>query len=145
MSSGYISLWREGEPNGLALTSMDLIRLCDLATLFGWDDSAAAYQLAAPGDGVEDDMGLLTEPMAQALAATLERALNDIPNHDARLHKLRPCGWAGPHAAEQGWLEEDPSQPLSPLEYCSGEDKEFVRQAVAFCRRGGFWVKREYF
>lgn len=138
MSSGYYSLQRGDE--GLELPGTDRDRVLELARLGGWHDPAADGEIRRAGDGVEDDVGVLTAEQARGLADALAEAIDDIPGHDARAHKLRPCPWAGPGAAERGWLEEDPLWPLSPLEWWSGEDKEFIRELVAFCRRGGFRV-----
>jgi hypothetical protein len=142
MSSGYYSLER-GEDDGLTLLASDRDRVLDLARLCGWRDPAAAGELRGAGDGVDDDVGVLTAEQACRLADALAQAIDDIPDHDARTDKLRPSPWAGPGAAERGWLEEDPLRPLSPLEWWCGEDKEFIREVVAFCRRGGFRVVQE--
>jgi hypothetical protein len=99
--------------------------------------------MRSAGDGEEDDVGVVTTEQAERLAEALAGALEDIPDHDARTHKLRPSPWAGPDAARRGWLEEDPLRPLSPLEWWSGQDKEFIRELVSFCRRGGFLVVKE--
>jgi hypothetical protein len=139
MSTGYISLERSSDDE-LGMLPGDRNRILALVRLAGWRDSQAAYELLFAGDGVSDDAGVLTTEQACRLADALEATLDDIPDYDARRHKLRPCPWAGPQAAEQGWLEEDPQRPLSPLEYWSGQEKDLVRELAAFCRRGSFRV-----
>jgi hypothetical protein len=68
------------------------------------------------------------------LADALESVLPDIPDHDARRHKLRAVR-GGPPA---GWLEEDRRRPLSPLERHSGSAcKEWLKTFIAFLRSGG--------
>jgi hypothetical protein len=142
MSNSYTSLERSSDDE-LGLLPGDRHRILALARLSGWRDPQAAYELFLAGDGVEDDVGVLTAEQAGRLADALAATLDDIPDHDACRHKLRPCPWAGSLAAEQGWLEEDPQQPLSPLEYWSGEDKELIQDLVAFCKRGGFRIVRQ--
>jgi hypothetical protein len=146
MSNGYLSLERPGESvfDGLPLTRKDLRHLLELAGLYGWADHEAARELLFAGDGVSDDTGALSDQMARRLGRVLEQALDDLPNHDARGHKLRPARWAGPDAAKNGWLEEDPAHPLSPLERFSGAEKEWVREVAMFCRRGAFRVVWEW-
>lgn len=143
MSNGYISLERRGN-DSLAVTGDDCRHLIELAGLYGWRDPEVARAFWCPSDGVEDDINTVGAEQAGRLADFLDQALDNIPDHDARRHKLRGCAWAGPNAAERGWLEEDPRRPLSPLERFSGDEKEFVRQVAAFCRGGAFRVIFEW-
>jgi hypothetical protein len=141
MSAGYYSIEpRCGE--SFSVLPDDWRRVVALARFAGWRDHTAARELLFAGDGIEDDVGELTEAQAFRLGDALRRALDDIPNHDTQSHKLRACPWAGPNA-QQGWLEEDPLQTLSLLERFSGEDKELVLEMVALCGRGGFRVAWE--
>lgn len=142
--NGYISLERAGN-DALALMPDDVRHIAALARLFGWDDQEADREWRSTGDGVEDDAGSLSDSQASGLRVALQRALDDLPNHDAMRHKLKPCSWAGPRAAEQGWLEEDEQQRLTVLERFSGDGKQLVRDLVAFLRRGAFRVVREQF
>jgi hypothetical protein len=140
MSYGYISCEREGDDNFVAMLPGDRQRLLDLAELYGWDDLQTGREFSSVRPRTEDDdayVGTVTAEQALRLVEALERALPDIPDHDARLHKLRKPAWAG---VDDAALEEDPQQPLTLLEWFSGDEKEYVRQMIAFCRGGAFRV-----
>ncbi len=138
MSNGYVDFQR-GEA-ALGLLPDDCRNVGRLAEMYGWRDREGACALFFFGDGAEDDAGSLDERQAAALAAALESALPDIPDHDARRPKLRPCAWAGAAAEAHGWLEEDPRNPLTLLERFSGDEKELLKELIAFLRRGAFRV-----
>jgi hypothetical protein len=69
-----------------------------------------------------------------ALADALERALPDIPDHDAMAHKTFE------HPSEPGVRLVPIDTPTSPYEWFSGDKKGLVRQFIAYCRRGGFEI-----
>jgi hypothetical protein len=127
MSCGYICLERDGS-DVFTLGREDVRDLVGLARMYGWHDPEARRALNPDSDGTPD---ALTGRSARALAAALEEALDDLPDHDAVSHKLRTC-------PRTGWVEEDPRRPVSLIERFSGPSKETLRDLVAFCRRGPF-------
>jgi hypothetical protein len=72
---------------------------------------------------------------ARALADALERALPDIPNHDALEHKAFTA--PGLPSGER-FIRAD--EDINPLEYYSGESKLHLRQFIELCRQGGFEI-----
>jgi hypothetical protein len=104
----------------------------------------------------------VTEEDARSLACSLERALSDIPDHDALAGKqldrdpfnLPPDAnldkaiperiaeyWAFcPEPGDTNWQKHDP-YGISPLEVFSGPRKEWVRGFIEFCRAGEFCLQ----
>jgi hypothetical protein len=76
----------------------------------------------------------VTAEDARALADALERALPDIPDHDAMAHKTFE------HPSEPGVRLVAIDTPASPYEWFSGDKKRLVRQFIDFCRQGGFEI-----
>jgi hypothetical protein len=75
----------------------------------------------------------VTDADARALADALERALPDVPGHDAMEHKTFT------HPGLPGVRLMDARTPVNPFEWFSGK-KDVLRDFVAFCRRGGFAI-----
>lgn len=126
----------------------------ELAADHGWEPAGTL----APDDWEEEaeeewDGGYLspdgqqvTDEDAGNLADALERALGDIPDHDARVHK--PAGYPLPRAMIR--LLRDmpgdnpppgPEQCLNAREWFSGKRKQAVRDFIAFCQRGSFTIR----
>jgi hypothetical protein len=107
---------------GWHFTTSDWEMLVELACMYGWE---AIAESDYPG-------GKVTADGARKLADALERALPDIPRHDALRHKARETPFG---------LGFDPDVPLSPLEFFSGPGgRRHLREFVAFCRGGEFWL-----
>jgi hypothetical protein len=71
---------------------------------------------------------------ARNLADALERALPDIPDHDALIHKTFE------HPGSPGMRLLALDTPASPYEWFSGDKKRYVREFIAYCRQGGFEI-----
>ncbi len=71
---------------------------------------------------------------AHQLADALERALPDIPNHDAMEHKTIQFGSDPADRAIPCGTE------YTPAEYFSGTGKAMLRDFIEFCRQGGFEI-----
>jgi hypothetical protein len=71
---------------------------------------------------------------ALALADALERALPDVPSHDALEHKLVEV----PGAPGEGFVPV--GTPVTAFEWFSGPNKPFLESFIAFCRQGGFQI-----
>src|SRR4051812_296752 len=77
-----------------------------LANQYGWEPQETNY--------FSNEGGLVCEEDAAALALALEKALDDIPDHDALAHKTKPIeGFPGMHI-----IDDD----VSLIEYFSGPD-----------------------
>jgi hypothetical protein len=98
---------------------------------------------------------------AAGLAEALERALPDIPDHDAMVSKtlttnpfelspdedietgirtrISECFAYCPQPGESNSNRPDP-YGVSPLEVLSGVVKDLVRVFIVFCRNGGFYI-----
>ena len=77
---------------------------------------------------------VVTAEDAQTLADALERALPDLPNHDALEHKAVELRSA------PGELALPLGTPVNPFEWFSGKNKEHLKTFIAFCRQGGFEI-----
>jgi hypothetical protein len=75
----------------------------------------------------------VTAADARALADALERALPDVPDHDALKDK------AFYHPSLPGVPLLDARTPVNPFEWFSGK-KKVLRSFITFCRRGGFEI-----
>jgi hypothetical protein len=102
--------------------------LIDLAIHYGfpYDDPSE------PED--EEGRFRVTAQKARAFADALERALPDIPDHDALEHKVVF------HPAAPGERLLPFETPVSPFEFFSGEKKERLKEFIALCRRGGLVI-----
>jgi len=86
------------------------------------------------GGYFSNDGQRVTAEDARELAAALERALPDVPDHDALRHKARPLGNSGEFGIPVG-------TPTTPSEWFSGDRKQRLREFIAFCRAGGFVIR----
>jgi hypothetical protein len=77
---------------------------------------------------------LVTATDAQALADALERALPDVPAHDALGHKTVELKSApGERLLPFG-------TPVNPFEWFSGKNRERLKDFITFCQKGGFEI-----
>jgi hypothetical protein len=76
----------------------------------------------------------VTAADAGNLAAALAQALPEIPDEEAVAHKLEPDPFE-----PQRWAQKE-GEALTDLEFFFGERHERVREFIAFCRQGGFWI-----
>jgi hypothetical protein len=74
----------------------------------------------------------VTAQDAWALAEALERALPDVPNHDALAGKTVEL----PVAPGERFLPL--GTPVNPFEWFSGENRRHLVGFIAFCWQGGF-------
>jgi hypothetical protein len=68
---------------------------------------------------------------ARALADSLERALPDVPSHDALADKVVTVG--GERCLPLGTA-------VSPFEWFSGANRRHLEEFIALCRQGGFAI-----
>jgi hypothetical protein len=123
-------------------------RMLALAQIYGWQSQGTAPpdELAIDAEMWKGDPSdwdgryfpsygqQVTEVDAKDLAAALERALPDIPDHDARGNK------AERKDDDTGWLATADSR-VNALEAFSGPSKEIFRSFIAHCREeGGLWL-----
>ena len=92
-----------------------------------------------PGDPVLDGYysnsgSHVTAADARALAKALEKALPDLPGHDA----LAPKTFEDPRLAGERFLRR--GTPVTPFEWFSGANKEHLKGFIALCRQGGFEI-----
>lgn len=82
-----------------------------------------------------NDGQTVTAADALAIADALERALDDIPDHNAIDHKTKKV------KTKSGCVDVVPRDAeISPLEALSGTNKPFVREFIVFCRQGAFEI-----
>ena len=88
----------------------------------------------------------VTEEDAAHIADALEKALDDIPDFDTGEKWVThgptnlPTDPVERSLVEEGFAVSGPNGSLSPLEYFSGEDKQLVRDFIAYCRAGTFYI-----
>jgi hypothetical protein len=83
----------------------------------------------------------MTARDARNLAEALDRALMDLPNHDAFALTSNPrCRVPDDYARRMSLLEAHPG-PLSPLEAFSGPGKAMLRDFIVHCSEcPEFWL-----
>ena len=111
------------------------------------------YQLGAEWDGgyLTNDGQTVKDEDARSLAAALERALDDISNHNTPIdwNSLFEANddlpeWLSPE--ERAIIEEELQDGLldilglSPLEYFAGDEKRHLKELIRFCRLGSFEI-----
>ncbi len=122
--------------------------MLQLAYLYGWEPlGTEPHQWIDPETGELDersqdpdkwdrnytsnDFQWVTEEDAARIAQALENALEDILDHDVGETRVE----YGPKMVFTG-----PGVPTGLLEYFSGAGKQRVRDFVAFCRDGAFFL-----
>jgi hypothetical protein len=111
------------------------VALTGLAIDYGWSPSPASWSDRDEAN-CELILDRVTDADAHALADALERALPDIPGHDALSNHPRR-GLVGEGGPAGRFL----SKPPSLFEWFSGPNKQWVRGLIRFARRGGFRVE----
>lgn len=95
-----------------------------LASLYGWTATRSGNPRAGDNESSPDYLFAEVERVASAdchaIAEAIERALPDIPDHDARLEGGDPAAYSV---------------------YFSGIGKLWLRALAAFCRTGSFFVR----
>jgi hypothetical protein len=111
--------------------------LLRLASTYGWEPAGTRPPKRCrtwDGNYVTNDGQRVTAADARRLADALEKALPDLPDHDALEHKKKRVG----QSEEFGipW-----QTPTNPFEWFSGAGKERLRTFIAYCRAGGFTIR----
>ncbi len=119
--------------------------------MLGEDHPYAGYLERWAGSYSVNDGQTVTAEDANAFADALEKALNDIPNHQIDSGEFIS-------AAELSELAERtnypiinsfadiapgvtfPKEVLNPFEHLSGEHKLAIKELIAFCREGAFRI-----
>jgi hypothetical protein len=132
----------------------------ELAQSYGWRPQGTRppshldlYQLEAEWDGryATNDGQTVKREDALALAAALERSLDDIPGDNLPIDwgsMFQPEDdlpeWLSPE--EKEFIEEELQDGLldilgtSPLEYFAGDEKRHLKEFIRFCRLGSFEI-----
>lgn len=82
----------------------------------------------------------LSDEDADRLADALERAMDDIPDHDAMAHKV--CMQIETNDGRR-WRMIAPDAVVMPFEYFSGNNKRKLWRLIRICRLGGFTLPRD--
>ena len=132
----------------------------ELAGLYGWKPLGTRppshvdfYELGAEWDGryLTNDGQTVNAEDARALAAALERSLDDIPDENP------PIDWNSIVQQEDDlpeWLSPEEREVIeeglqdglldilgtSPLEYFAGDEKRHLKEFIRFCRLGSFEI-----
>ncbi len=120
-------------------------------TVLGEGHPYADYLERWAGSYSSNDGQTVTAEDANAFADALEKALNDIPNHQidsgefigaAELRELAdrinyPIINSFADIAPEGTF---PKEVLNPFEHLAGERKLAVKELIAFCREGAFRI-----
>lgn len=93
-------------------------RILELARAYGWKGTRIE-----PG-------GYVRKREATDLAEALERALPDIPDHDAVKGRTE---WIGDYHL--------PTEEVAYLEWFSGQARIYYKEFIRHCRAGGFGVE----
>jgi hypothetical protein len=121
-----------------------------LATVYGWRPTGTVAegvdQSGWDRSSVVHEGQSVSAADVATLADALQRALPDIPDHDAlriAISSLAP-GQIWPAGIEQlvvqnGIVGINPS--VSPFEYFAGIHKTQVRRFIEYCQRGAFAIK----
>ena len=115
--------------------------MLDLAHDHGWEPVGierrsiddAGYVQEEEGTTFIDNWHAFSTEGAASLAAALERALDDIPDHEA----LAPKDLSGDGSTR---IPGNRIDEVSALEWFSGPRKQIVRDLIQFCKAGGFTI-----
>lgn len=131
-----------GKGGSLSISAVSCDYMLRLAETYGWKPLGLS--------NVEDEFGdILRVPKQDAakLADALERAMDDIPNHDVINHGSPQDGRVtysadGQTAIVEGaWeLIDEMRSRINVLEAFSGDRKRTVRDFITFCRCGEFMI-----
>lgn len=126
------------EPAGTNFNA-DMVRAeCEMHDCSPEEIEAAIAENRAAWDGTyfTNDYQVVTAEDAANLAAALERALADVPDHNAMTHKEKIVVCNGET------LRGIPADTrVSPVEFWSGhQGKDYLRRFIRFCRAGEFRI-----
>jgi hypothetical protein len=109
-----------------------------LAQRNGWEPAGTVLEQDAGWSGRYDtnDGQTVTAGDAGGFADALERALPDIPDHDALEHKTTVVDLPGLGPTRLLDIEEN----VSPVELFSGDGKDHLRKFITYCRAGSFRI-----
>jgi hypothetical protein len=112
-----------------------------------WDDPDMEYPATWGGFYETNEGGIVTTEDAQALAAALSKALDDIPDR-LNIPKMVDAGAVSPEKLSNlnrmllagGATFLIPNPELNPFEFYGGAEKQKVVDFIAFCKKGGFAI-----
>jgi hypothetical protein len=121
-------------------------KLLQLAISYGWEPTRLWFDLQTEQLDILSPYSLETSPTrnyfpptptsvivsaeeALRLARALERALPDLPDHDAKAHLRNITG---------GGINQHQEEKLTPLEWFSGTNKTRLKEFIDLCRAEGF-------
>ncbi len=148
------SLYSFGEKHrSFHLTWDEWGRLFELACQYGWEPCGTRLDSEVwEGIYFSNDGQIVIAEDAGRLAGALEKALDDIPDHDAArpklqtfAEKLAALGYPPESIAEltpstANMLVVREGESLNTLEYYSYKGKRRVTDFIAFCREGAFSI-----
>lgn len=98
---------------------------------------ARQAELNWDGNYWSNDWQTVTAQDARNLGDALELALPDFPDHDALEHKRETV-----HTVHFGPIVTIPhGTPVSIFEVFSGPEKQYLRDFIAVCRAGEFYIR----
>ena len=121
---------------------------CDWTEPCNWDDSTIAENPLPAWDGSYscNDHPFVELEDARAMADALEKALDDIPDHDGpdKMMTYRQGEKTGvlsiDLAISQLGLNIGPNYKLNLFEFFAGGDKDRLREFIQFCKQDGFFI-----
>jgi hypothetical protein len=126
-----------GPAGDFGFTNTAWEHLLRLASLAGWQPAGTLPPEGAgdwDGNYFTNDGQRVGDEDARGLAEALERALPDVPDHDALGDK------AFYHPALPGVRLVDARTPVNSFEWFAGQ-KDVLKRFIAFCRAGGFEIR----
>jgi hypothetical protein len=112
-------------------------RALGLARLYGWEPAGTlppqAWEDRWDANYLTGDGQRVTAEDARNLAAALEGALPDVPDHDALTEKAVRIGELEARVIPAG-------MPANAFEWFSGKSKPLLVKFITFCRQGGFTI-----
>ncbi len=140
-------------------------KVLSLAQMYGWKPAGTTLPIAYTEDkSLIDKLGEwdgnyfynayqgVTDSDALAFALALEAALDDIPDSADGIDQwitarklpdgdfLSTVLQALPHDPNQMVAFSGPNEKLNPLEFFAGTEKAYLREFIAYCRKGGFVI-----
>ena len=145
--------------NEISWSNIAWAKLLALAEMYGWepggttescnwDDSTIAENPLPAWDGSYscNDHPFVEPEDARAMADALEKALDDIPDHDGpdKMMTYRQGEKTGvlsiDLAISQLGLNIGPNYKLNLFEFFAGGDKDRLREFIQFCKQDGFFI-----
>ncbi len=136
-----------GKQGHMPFNNLGWSKMLELAERHGWQPKGTqppdmeGTQIVTNGSSDDDwdgnyytnDWQGVSPEDAANIAAALERALEDIPDHDAMEDKIR-------FIKDEPVVDWDTADNTSAVEWFSGARRTRVKQFIAFCRGGGFSI-----